>query len=511
MMNMRIQCILVAFGVSLFANCTLAADSTRTLIIFFDGLRPDYITPDLMPNLYRFSLTASQGMSHHSIYPTVTRVNATSYSTGCYPYKHGILGNTIHFPELKNGKVYNTGNANDLMEADSLLGHRMVASVSLGQILKKAGRQMMVFSSGSTGQAYLQDHTRSGWMINTDLIMPESIREQVYREVGPVPASHSPNTLRHQWITNALIRYGLAPNGPVVSAIWYSDPDGAAHSNGIGSEMAVRSLKAVDESFGRILSYLDSSALRPYCNIIISTDHGFVTHMGKESLSSFLVRKGYKKTPESDDVIVAGGAIYLSRPDTAQIRRIVEELQRSPSYGAIFTCPRIPGSDIGVVPGTLSFASIHWDHPGRTPDILVDVNWSDSANTHGYKGTSTSQGVAGHGSLSPYETRIRLLVDGPGFKSGISSQAPTSNIDIAPTVLGLHHLPVPKDMDGRMITELMNPTYRALTGNRSPRIERDVIHVSSKTGNSVYTLKLHRIRYDGKTYVDHAETLRDGK
>ena len=120
---MKIRILSITLLVFLSVQQVLATDSTRTLIIFFDGLRPDYITPALMPNLYRFSLHASQGMSHHSIYPTVTRVNATSYSTGCYPMKHGILGNTIYCPELRNGKIYNTGNVSDLIEADSLLDH----------------------------------------------------------------------------------------------------------------------------------------------------------------------------------------------------------------------------------------------------------------------------------------------------------------------------------------------------------------------------------------------------
>ncbi len=503
---MKIRILLIYIFISL--QTVFAADSARTLIVFFDGLRPDYITPALMPNLYRFSLHASQGLSHHSIYPTVTRVNATSYSTGCYPMKHGILGNTIYFPELRNQKVYNTGNVSELTEADSLLSNKMVAAVSIGQILNSAGKEMRVFSSGSTGQAYLQDHSRSGWMINTDLILPATIREKVFQEIGPVPAPQSPKMLRHHWITNALIRFGLSSDGPLVSAIWYSDPDGAAHSNGIGSEPAVKSLKTVDDEFGRILEYLDKSRMRERFNIIISTDHGFVTHTGKESLTSFLINKGFKKSISSDDVIVAGGAIYLSKSDSAQVRKIVYELQRSPSFGAIFTRPRTPHSNEGTIAGTLSYSSIHWDFETRTPDILVDVNWSDSVNIHGYKGMTSSLGVAGHGSLSPYETNIRLLVDGPGFKKGKLSKAPTANIDIAPTILRLHNVSIPKEMDGRVMNELLKDQTES--ENRSEKIEREIIEVNNQLGNKKYTLQLYRLKYKGKIYVDYAQTNRDG-
>src|SRR6187549_2630869 len=77
-----------------------SSEKIRTLIVFFDGLRPDYITPELMPNLYAFSKDASYGKQHHSVFPTVTRVNASSYSTGSYPDTHGLMGNTVYFPQI---------------------------------------------------------------------------------------------------------------------------------------------------------------------------------------------------------------------------------------------------------------------------------------------------------------------------------------------------------------------------------------------------------------------------
>jgi predicted AlkP superfamily pyrophosphatase or phosphodiesterase len=346
-------------------------------------------------------------------------------------------------------------------------------------------------------------------MINTDMILPESLRELVFKEIGPVPTAESPKVKKHTWITNALIRFGLISEGPLVNAIWYADPDGAAHSHGIGSELAVESLKIVDEEFGRILNHLQKTGLRARFNIIISTDHGFVTHTGKESLTTFLINKGFKKSPNSDDIIVAGGAIYLAVPDTAKIRKIVYELQQTPNVGAIFTRSRNHLSTEGMIEGTLSFASIHWDFKARTPDILVDVNWSDDTNTHGYKGSTTSLGVAGHGSLSPYETNIRLLVDGPGFKKGQLSKAPSANIDIAPTVLSLHKFKVPQHMDGRVLNELM--VHGTANENSVQKIGKEVITVANQIGNTLYTLKLHRYTYMGKIYIDHAQTIRTVK
>lgn len=321
-MKKNISLILcLAFTFSMFAQ-KKQTDSIRTLIVFFDGLRPDYITAEGMPNLYAFSKRASYGKAHHSVFPTVTRVNATSYATGSYPGTHGLMGNSVYFPQVSTTKSLNTGDAAELNAISKALDGHLITAVSLGEVLKQHGKEMMVFSSGTTGQALMQNHTVSGAVINPAMILPESIKEKVIAEVGTIPPAGKPNTARHAWITNALMKYGLRLDGPLVSAIWFSDPDGTAHTDGIGSATAVASIKSVDEQFGRILADLEQKGLADNFNIVISTDHGFVTHVGKDGLVEFLIRKGLKKEKESDDVVVAGGAIYIKNHNKDLLQQI---------------------------------------------------------------------------------------------------------------------------------------------------------------------------------------------
>ncbi|WP_373515293.1 alkaline phosphatase family protein, partial [Persicitalea sp.] len=212
----------------------------KTLLVFFDGLRPDYITTELMPNLYAFKQQASVGQRHHSVFPTVTRVNSASYATGSYPGTHGILGNSVYFPQVSTTKSVGT-TYGDLTKISGAIDEPLLTAVSLGEVLQTAGERMMVFSSGTTGQAYLQNHTVSGGaIVNPDLILPESFKPQVLADLGAISTIGDEDENRHVWITNAFLKYGLTPHGPLVSAIWYSDPDGAAHSHGIGSAEAVR-------------------------------------------------------------------------------------------------------------------------------------------------------------------------------------------------------------------------------------------------------------------------------
>jgi arylsulfatase A-like enzyme len=430
-------------------------DRDRTLIVFFDGLRPDYITAEVMPNLYAFKQKACYGTQHHSVFPTVTRVNSASYSTGSYPATHGLMGNTVYFPQVNKIKGLDTGEAEDLNKINAATNGHLLTTTSLGEVLQAAGEKMMVFSSGSTGQALLQNHTVSGGAIlNPAMILPAAIAPEVIKEIGPVPAYTKPNTGRHTWVANAFMKYGMATDGPLVSAIWFSDPDGAAHSDGIGSPLALKALAAVDHEFGRIIDSLEHSRLLAHFNILISTDHGFVTYAGKDDVTSFLIREGLKKDKESTDVVVSEGAIYVNGHDTAIIHAIVQRLQAQEWVGALYTKGAKPGSMQGIVSGTLSFESIHWNHADRCGDILVAPNWDDRKNGAGFAGTSFSRGVAGHGGSSPYEIHIPFMASGPAFKKAWQNNLPSSNVDLVPTVLALYHLPVPASMDGRVLSEL---------------------------------------------------------
>jgi predicted AlkP superfamily pyrophosphatase or phosphodiesterase len=480
-------------------------ENIRTLIVFFDGLRPDYITSEAMPNVYAFAKAGCYGKQHHSVFPTVTRVNASSYSSGSYPATHGLMGNTVYFPEVDKRKGLNTGEFSDLNKITEATHGHLLTAITLGEVLQANGKKMMVFSSGSTGQALMQNHTVSGGaIINPGLILPETFKENALTEIGPIPAKAKPNAAQHKWVTDALIKYGLTLNGPTVSAIWFSDPDGTAHSDGIGSTTAMESIKIVDAEFGRIIAALKSTDLTQNFNIIISSDHGFITNVGKQGLTEFLIESGVKVDRESEDVIVAEGAIYVKNHEPAIIKKIVTLLQAQEWVGPVFTKAKVPGDMKGSVEGTLSFESIHWNHAERSADILVDENWDDRKNDKGYAGTSFSRGVAGHGGLSPYEVHIALLVSGPSFKKNMESELPTSNVDIVPTILSIHGIPVPASMNGRILRELM-------TGQGQEKemvVKKEAIKTTVKYEGGSYTLTLQQSILGNFNYVDFAKVTR---
>jgi len=493
--------ILVLFIPYFSYSQTQTAD-LRTLIIFFDGLRPDYITAENMPNLYAFKKKAAYGTQHHSVFPTVTRVNASSYATGSYPGTHGLMGNSVYFPQIDKTKALNTGNASEIDEITKATDNHVLTAASLGELVQLSGSSMMVFSSGTTGQALMQNHKISGGaVINPTMIRPESMKEKVMTEIGSVQSSGG----KHAWITNALMKYGLRLDGPKVSAIWFGDPDGTAHRDGIGAATAMAAIKTVDEQFGRILKDLESKGLDKNFNILISSDHGFVTDIGKIGLSEFLIKQGLKKDESSDDVVLAGGAIYVKDQNAELIKKIVSALQQEEWVGGIFTRSKKAGDTHGWIAGTLSFDAIHWAHPERSSEILVDVNWNDNKNAAGYAGSSFARGVAGHGGFSPYEVQIPLLAYGPSFKKGYEANLPTSNIDLVPTILHLHKIAIPKQMDGRVMYELLTEKSPA---SALIRAKIQSLEASADIPGGKYRLILEQSILGDYIYLNYAKVIR---
>lgn len=492
--------LVLALCMPFFSYSQINTTDLKTLIVFFDGLRPDYITAENMPNVYAFSKKAAYGKQHHSVFPTVTRVNAASYATGSYPGTHGLMGNSVYFPQIDKTKALNTGNASEIDEITKATDNHVLTAASLGELMQLSGSSMMVFSSGTTGQALMQNHKISGGaVINPSMIRPESMKEKVMTEIGSVQAVGG----KHEWIANALMKYGLQLDGPKVSAIWFGDPDGTAHRDGIGSATAMAAIKNVDEQFGRIIMDLENKGLDHNFNIIISSDHGFVTDIGKVGLSEFLIKQGLKKDETSDDVILAGGAVYVKDHNADLIKKIVTALQQEEWVGGIFTRSKKAGDTHGWVPGTLSFDAIHWAHPERSSDILVDVSWNDDKNAAGYAGSSFARGVAGHGGFSPYEVHIPLLAYGPSFKKAFESNLPTSNVDLVPTILYLHKIDIPKQMDGRVMYELLNEKSSAPV-----RAKIQTVEASADIPGGKYRLILEQSILGQYIYLNSAKVIR---
>jgi predicted AlkP superfamily pyrophosphatase or phosphodiesterase len=436
---------------SLLAGNAQPVSDRRHLLIVVDGLRPDYVTAAVMPNLTGLGKRGGVFNRHHAVFPTVTRVNASSISTGAYPEKHGLLGNSVFFPKVNAAAPLDTADRNNLLKIAATEG-RLLTAKTMGETLQEAGKKMLVVSSGSSGSAFLNNHTLSGGaIIHHQYVLPESLAEDV-KVLGTPPSVDAPGDVLDRYAVDALLKIGIPRVDPTVTVLWLSGLDSTAHDKGIGAPATVEILKHVDAQIKRIEDELKASSLFDDYNIWVTSDHGFSTYTGGIDLDAIVKPFAGTLADGSPRIVTAGGAIYVRDNDDTAIRAIVASLQQTPGVGAIFTREEKPESLAGGIPGTLSFAAARWNHD-RSAQILFSPDWTDAANDRGVRGTSRTNGVAGHGSSSPWDIHNTLIAAGPDLKRGATFEAPSGNVDFAPTFLKLLGLPVSESLQGRPLEE----------------------------------------------------------
>jgi len=473
--------LVLAAALLLMAQAT-PAPTHRQLLIVLDGLRPDYVTPEVMPTLYALGQRGVRFDNHHSVFPTVTRVNASSIATGTYPELHGLMGNSVFFPQVDPARFLDTGERANLLKIRAAVAGRLLTAPTLAETLQPLGKKVLVVSSGSSGSAYLLNYTVSGGAIlHNEFTLPESLGEEMTAKLGPNPPEAMPNTAGNRRAVDAFLQIGLPRIDPTITVMWLTDPDHTAHARGLGEPTTVDALKRVDGEVKRALDGLAAAGLSSSYDVWVTSDHGFSTSTAAPNVAEILKPYSGVLADGSPRIVAGGGAIYVRDHDRDAITAIVSALQRTPGIGAIFTRSAIAGALDGGVAGTLSFDAIRWSHE-RSADILYSPDWTDAKNGFGVPGTTASGGVATHGSSSPYDVHNVLIAAGPDLKEKVTVRAPSGNVDFAPTFLRLLGEPIPPSMKGRVLEEAFK------SGPDPAGVKVDTLEPKVTSGDGSYSL-----------------------
>ncbi len=234
---------------------------SRQMLIVLDGLRPDYLTPQLMPALSALGQRGVVMTRHHAVFPTVTRVNASSIATGAYPEAHGLLGNAVFVPAVDPARFFTTADRDNLLRVEAA-GLPLLTVPTLPEVLEAAaGQRLLVASAGSSGSAYLLNHTGSaGATLHYEFGRPETLYAEALDHLGAVPDADTPNHARNRRIVDALLDVGLPAVDPAVTVLWLSDPDTTAHAHGIGHPLTVEALFRLDAEIALVATGPDLKA-----------------------------------------------------------------------------------------------------------------------------------------------------------------------------------------------------------------------------------------------------------
>lgn len=412
------------------------------LVLFWDGLRPDFVQPHLTPNLCKLSQCGVKFLNHHAVYPSETRVNASSVATGCYPGTHGVVGNRIYVPQVNTSRALNTGDHEDLQaisQAESLLSAPTLASV-----LKQHNKTYAIFSSGSPGSSWVQCAPGEGNMVNVrGVVHPDALLQDIEARYGQFPSESVPATKRNALVGDLIVEAVKDEKYDVVFG-WLCDPDLTQHQVGLGAELALSAIRENDILLGNILEAAKDT------DVLVCSDHGFSTLADPFDHRAVFQSAGF----DLEEMVWTGNGVVLKAGCSTSREDVVAVLAQQSCIGPIFTQGAL-GTNEGDVSGTFSFGVPCLNHK-RTPDVMFSRTWSDDVNENGVPGiVYGSGGVASHGSCSPYDMHNVLIASGPHFKCSEESALPSGVVDIAPTVQHLIFGKLQNQMDGRVLSEAL--------------------------------------------------------
>jgi len=183
---------------------TPAASAMRTIVMVWDGLRPDDVNATDTPNLLALQQAGVNFQDNHSTYPTFTMMNGSSFATGSFPKTSGFYGNTFWTPPQGSGNVIPAGKTaagatqsytdpvftEDYQVLNTLndyYGGQLLLVKSLFATAQAAG--LTTAAIGKSGAAYIQDLGKGGLFLDENTVQPRSLATELQAANIPLPAN----------------------------------------------------------------------------------------------------------------------------------------------------------------------------------------------------------------------------------------------------------------------------------------------------------------------------------
>jgi arylsulfatase A-like enzyme len=316
---------------------------------------------------------------------------------------------------------------------------------TLAERLRWHGETSVSCANVSPGAAYFQDPDGHGYVYHAAGSYGPGRRPVD----DPASAALTKGLDGDRAMTERFCAEILEERAPSLAIMWLSEPDYSGHHSPLGSPRHRTAIAGADQCVRRVFETvrrLDPAGDDIF--FITGSDHGMETVAHAIDLDGLLIAAGLKEGPGSGDVVVApngtAATLYFAEPEGGLVPRVARFLASENWVGEVFVGDLLPAVGLpanSAMRIAVTLANEERDNPhgvrGYSP-IVQDPNDNES-----------KIGFGQHGGLGPNEQRPFLMLDGGGFAPG-ARLAPTSLIDIAPTVLRHLHMDH-DDMDGHAL------------------------------------------------------------
>jgi alkaline phosphatase D len=403
-----------------------ASAAERTVVVvMFDGLAPAMAEATQTPNLDRIKREGA--WSHHlvPVYPTMSLPNHTSFATGCWPARHGIVQNEFYDPDRDARYAHS--------DADWLVGCE--------PMWRAAERQ---------GVAAAALNFANRWNRKTKAALASVANVDLPWEELP----SDDETLAH----GLKLLESDDPKRPRLIALYFRGPDHEAHVHGVTSPQALAEVRKADAIVGKLRSGIEALPQGREASLIIGTDHGMIEVAPLINLGRILNRHWIYARDAGD-----GGSAYLYLDKGESIERVEKALAgysqaftvhrrgRFPSYARLGDGPRV--GDLMLVAKPPYYVAPSSSLPWYAHVMGMTWFWSDIfVPDEGLGGLKASHG---YDPAIP-EMHGVFYAWGAGVAQG-KEIAQVDMIDIHPTVMTLLGLEPGDPVDGKVVTEALAP------------------------------------------------------
>src|SRR5215216_2904366 len=462
----------------------LSKESRHVAVIVWDGMRPDFVTEQNTPALWKLAHNGVTFRNHHSVYPSATMVNGTALVTGVYPGRNGIIANHAYRPDIDPHHAIDVETSGVVKKGDEVSGEKYIAVPTIAELVQRMGDRSAIAASktvgllldrqvarGSSNTAHSASPVAKGQRIKlrgsrsvtlfAGKSLPPQILPSIIETIGPFPSAH---LQQDAWTAKVLTDVLWKDGVPALSILWLGEPDLTQHETAPGAPAAIAAIKSADENLSAVLSALDRKNAGDTTDVFVVSDHGFSTISRSIDLRKILNDAGFSAKTESEtepkpgDIMLAGNGgsvlFYVVGHDEKLIRRLVDFLQQSDFAGVIFTKQPMQGTF------ELEQAMINPPQADHSPDVVMAFRWNDAKNQFGVPGMidadwQRAAGKGTHATLSHFDMHNMLIAAGPDFKRSEVDDLPSGNVDLAPTILQILGIKPPHHLDGRILSEAM--------------------------------------------------------
>lgn len=261
----------VAIGSACFASRNAAAaeiaKDRHVVIVVWDGMRPDFVSAETTPILWKFAQEGVTFRNHHAVYLTATHVNGTAIETGMYPGHSGLIANYDYRPDIEKTKFISTEQTTVINRGDALSSGHYLIVPTLAEMVRAAGGRTVVAAAKTVGLLLDRQPDRDAGKLGETLwageARPRDFLSKIIRDQGDFPGFPIYSSAqRDSWTTAALTNDLWAGDLPAFSVLWLGEPDLSQHETAPGSSAALAAIKASDTNLGRVLAALEEKGVQ---------------------------------------------------------------------------------------------------------------------------------------------------------------------------------------------------------------------------------------------------------